>query len=63
MDEKYPFILVEKLLKEKKWIEHLKREEPAIIYDGSITTRAGSPLGGGDGNGANGVDPADLFGE
>ena len=38
-------------------------EQPAIIYDGSITTRAGSPLGGGDGNGADGVDPADLFGE
>jgi len=36
---------------------------PAVIYDGAITTRAGSPLGGGDGNGADGVDPADLFGE
>ena len=43
-----------------------KKEEPytppAIIYDGVISTRAGSPLGGGDGNGADGVDPADLFG-
>ncbi len=42
-----------------------KYEQPAIIYDGSITTRAGSPLGNGDGsgsnNGADGVDPADLF--
>ena len=36
-------------------------EAPAVIYDGSITTRAGSPLGGGDGNGTDGIDPADLF--
>lgn len=35
-------------------------EVPAIIYEGTITTRAGSPLGGGDGDA--GVDPADLFG-
>jgi len=34
---------------------------PAVIYDGAITTRAGSPLGGNDGNGADGIDPADLF--
>jgi len=34
---------------------------PAVIYDGSITTRAGSPLSGGDGNGADGIDPANLF--
>ena len=41
---------------------HLKPyTPPAIIYDGAITTRAGSPLGGGNGDGADGVDPADLF--
>ena len=35
-------------------------EQPAVIYDGIISTRAGSPLGGGtDSNG--GVDPANLF--
>ena len=36
---------------------------PAVIYDGAITTRAGSPPGSGNGDGANGVDPADLFSE
>ena len=37
-------------------------EQPAIIYDGTISTRAGSPTGGGtDDNGADGIDPADLF--
>ncbi len=34
-------------------------EVPAVIYEGTITTRAGSPVGGG---GEEGVDPADLFG-
>jgi hypothetical protein len=38
-------------------------ERPAIIFEGIITTRAGSPFdpltGGGD---DNAVDPADLFG-
>jgi hypothetical protein len=33
-------------------------EVPAIIYEGTITTRAGSPLGDGD----NSLDPADIFG-
>lgn len=33
-------------------------EAPAIIYEGTITTRAGTPTGSGD----SGVDPADLFG-
>ena len=38
-------------------------EAPAIIYDGVIGTRAGSVIpAGGDGGGADGVDPADLFG-
>ena len=37
-------------------------EAPAIIYNGVITTRAGSPTGG-DGDGADGIDPADLFGD
>jgi len=36
-------------------------ETPAIIYDGMISTRAGSPLGGEPSNNADGVDPADLF--
>ena len=36
-------------------------EAPAIVYDGLISTRAGSPLGGGSDNNADGVDPADLF--
>lgn len=35
-------------------------EVPAIIYEGTITTRAGSPEGGGDGESS--IDPADLFG-
>jgi hypothetical protein len=34
-------------------------ETPTVIYEGTITTRAGTPLGGGD---ENVVDPADLFG-
>jgi len=36
-------------------------ETPAVIYDGLISTRAGSPLGSKTGSGADGVDPADLF--
>ena len=36
-------------------------EAPAIIYTGIISTRAGSPLGGGNSDPV-GVDPADLFG-
>jgi len=36
-------------------------EQPAVIYEGLISTRAGSPLGGTDNNGADGVDPAALF--
>lgn len=35
-------------------------EAPAVIYDGLISTRAGSPAGDPN-NGASGVDPADLF--
>ncbi len=38
----------------------LPYETPAVIYEGVITTRAGSPVGGGDSE--KGVDPADLFG-
>lgn len=37
-------------------------ETPAVIYEGFISTRAGSPLGKPSNNPA-GVDPADLFGE
>lgn len=36
-------------------------EAPAIIYDGVIGTRAGSPIGNPNGSSADGVDPADLF--
>ena len=35
-------------------------EAPAVIYEGMITTRAGTPTGNPDGDRA--VDPADLFG-
>ena len=38
-------------------------EAPAIIYDGVIRTRAGSPAGFQRGTGQRGVDPADLFGK
>ncbi len=34
-------------------------EAPAIIYEGAIGTRAGSPLGGT--TGVDGIDPGDLF--
>jgi hypothetical protein len=43
--------------------EEKQYTSPAVIYDGTITTRAGSPLGGGDGNGVDGIDPVDLFGD
>lgn len=36
-------------------------ERPLIIYDGIISTRAGSPIGGVTDNGTAGVDPANLF--
>lgn len=39
--------------------ESVSYESPAIIYEGEITTRAGTPP---EGSGAQGVDPADLFG-
>lgn len=34
-------------------------ETPAIIYEGVITTRAGSPVNDPD---KSGIDPADIFG-
>ena len=37
-------------------------EPPAIVYEGIITTRAGSPATLGDDGKESGVDPADLFG-
>ena len=37
-----------------------KYEAPAVIYDGAISTRAGSPI---PGPGSDGSDPADLFGQ
>lgn len=36
-------------------------EAPAVIYDGVISTRAGSPVGSPNGAGSDGVDPANLF--
>ncbi|MCA9873231.1 MAG: hypothetical protein KC441_06240 [Anaerolineales bacterium] len=36
-------------------------EAPAVIYEGLITTRAGTPTGSGASS-DNAVDPADLFG-
>ena len=39
----------------------LAYQSPAIIYEGMITTRAGSPIGFG-GDGEDSVDPANLFG-
>jgi hypothetical protein len=44
-------------------IDHTKKQQvyasPAIIYEGTISTRAGSPIISGA---PDGVDPADLFG-
>ena len=37
--------------------ERVPYEAPAIIYEGQITTRAGTPLPE-----SGGMDPADLFG-
>ena len=41
--------------------DHPLYEVPAVIYEGVITTRAGSPTGSADDSRA--VDPADLFGK
>lgn len=38
-------------------------EPPAIIYEGTISTRAGTPVGQEPTSRDDGVDPADLFGE
>jgi len=48
------------MLENTKKLPEKAYEAPAIIYDGVISTRAGSPGGGSDNN-ADGVDPADLF--
>lgn len=45
----------------KKERERAPYQKPAIIYEGVITTRAGSPLGASEGA-SDAVDPADLFG-
>ena len=49
----------QKETQQKKVLVAYKR--PLIIYEGIISTRAGSPVGSVDNNGATGVDPADLF--
>ncbi len=46
----------------KKQEKRTPYEPPRIIYQGKISTRAGSPLGTGPDSSPNGVDPADLFG-
>ncbi len=43
-----------------KMVERADYEAPAIIYEGLISTRAGSVIL--NGGGAEGADPADLFG-
>lgn len=42
--------------------ERITYEAPAIIYEGKITTRAGTPTTGGNNLSPN-IDPADLFGD
>lgn len=42
--------------------ERIPYQAPTIIFEGDMTTRAGSPTGGTNGSGIDGVDPADLFG-
>ena len=44
---------------EKKNVVRAEYETPAIIYEDSITTRAGSPLG--NPSGVDGINPDDLF--
>lgn len=39
--------------------EQKEYQAPSIVYEGKITTRAGTPQGTGN----DGVDPADLFGK
>lgn len=48
---------------ETKTIEQEKTpyEMPRIVYEGKITTRAGTPTGGLAPEPAGGADPADLF--
>lgn len=48
--------------KTKKKERRAPYQRPAIIYEGTITTRAGSPIGGSPGVDDGGADPADLFG-
>ncbi len=38
-------------------------QTPAIIHEGQITTRAGSPISIGTDSSSTDVDPADLFGD
>ena len=47
-------------IKEKQ--EKKPYEPPAIIYEGIITTRAGSPASLLEESKEGGIDPADLFG-
>lgn len=48
---------------EKKRDGRIPYETPAVIYEGVISTRAGSPPNRfPGGSGGDGVDPADLFG-
>jgi len=38
-------------------------QSPAVIYEGTISTRAGSPIGPIAPSDERGVDPVDLFGD
>lgn len=38
-------------------------QPPAIIYEGTISTRAGSPIGPRPGGDDQAIDPVDLFGD
>jgi hypothetical protein len=50
------------VLKENEKMEEKRPyAPPAIIYNGTISTRAGSPIGGSNDPEAGAVDPADLF--
>lgn len=43
-------------------VEERVYEAPAVIYEGKISTRAGSPTSVDDGASGHVIDPSDLFG-
>ena len=52
----------EQLSQKNKPSQRLPYQVPVVIYQGTITTRAGSPVGITSDPDKSGVDPADLFG-